>query len=126
MASERAYLAFVGYLLCYGSLHVIGIHPLSSPIGVLLAEHLPCLLGTLSRIWYVPVPGTSASHRITHFGLSSSAGSVGTYLASQSSHLNNASFYYLPASLSSFAMFYKTDDNGNAMLQSFLSKLFRK
>ena len=31
--------------------------------------------------------------------LSSSAGSVGTYLASQSSHLNNASVHYLPASL---------------------------
>ena len=28
--------------------------------------------------------------------LSSTAGSVGTFLASQSSHLNNTSFYYLP------------------------------
>ena len=32
-----------------------------------------------------------------------SAGSVGTYLASQSSHLNNASFYYLPPSIFPFS-----------------------
>ena len=39
--------------------------------------------------------------------ISSSAGSVGTYLASQSSHVNNASFYYLAASIFPFDGFEK-------------------
>ena len=40
--------------------------------------------------------------RRTYFCLCSSGGSVGTYLASQSSHLSNASFYFMPVSLSPF------------------------
>ena len=43
----------------------------------------------------VPGTGTLACFFVL-FCLCSSAGSVGTFLASQSSRLNNASFYYLP------------------------------
>ena len=42
--------------------------------------------------------------RLSYVCRSSLAGSIGTSLASQSSHLNNASFYYLPASLFPFPL----------------------
>ena len=47
------------------------------------------------------------SIRLPYFCLSSSAGSFGTYLASQGSYLNNAFLYYLPASLYSFSLCFR-------------------
>ena len=78
--------------------------------------HIPCYDHSDSGTWYVhiiwhvlvrcllvvEVPVYWSASSLSCFSLSSSTGSIRTYLSSQSSHLNNDSFYYLSASIFPF------------------------
>ena len=63
-----------------------------------------------------PLTRTRTTYRYLMFCLSSSAGSIGTSLASQSSHLNNAFFFCLRARIFYFAIFLEEPSFSHSFL----------
>lgn len=102
----------------FAEFYVVGVESSMSPVGWKLTRWYGCCRGVAAgatpRACHSPRPlAPSGGARIDMIrlrkqnasaccGLSSSAGSVDAYLASPSSHLNNALLYSLPASLLPF------------------------